>query len=51
MSVIAANNYWKRVAFISRSLLKLKNNPITYAHKCFRSFSRKCKSYGVYAMC
>jgi hypothetical protein len=35
------NNYWKRVAFISWSLLKLKNNPERYAHKRLRSFSSK----------
>jgi hypothetical protein len=41
------NNYWRHVACTSRSLLKLKNNPLRYTHKCFRSFSSQCKSYGV----
>jgi hypothetical protein len=45
--LLQPNNYWGQVAFMSQSLLKLKNSPITYARECFGSFSNQCRSYGV----
>jgi hypothetical protein len=47
MSVIAAQELLEASSIRKSSWLNLKNNPITYAPKCFRSFSSKCKSYGV----
>ena len=44
------NNYWRQVAFMSQSLLKLKNSPIIYAHKCFRSSVASVSLMEFYAM-